>query len=204
MSSNNKLAFVGDVHGNLHALQGLWDALSALRVPHVVFLGDYINKGADSAAVLAELVILSQTGRVTLLAGNHEIALIDALDRGDLGGFLKMGGAATIRSYIRGDVGPDVLAEFSKELPPSHLELLQGLSPSYETDDLIAQHLPVEGAGARFSFSAHAPVGHAPRIGRRSAQLDTGCGSGSGRLTAALWPSLEYVQVDADGDLITR
>ena len=196
---STELAFVGDVHGNLTALQGLWDALVRRDVQHVIFLGDYINKGARSADVLQELISHAEAGRATLLAGNHETALLDALDREDLSAFLKMGGAMTIRSYVGGRVGPDVLGEFTAKLPREHLKAIRLMPPTYETGDLVAQHASPRSSTRKFRISAHAPVGDLPRIGRRSAQLDTGCGTESGRLTALLWPTLEYVQVDLHG-----
>jgi hypothetical protein len=198
-----ELAFVGDVHGNLPALQGLWGALVRRDGPHVIFLGDYINKGARSAEVLHVLISHSEAGRATLLAGNHETALLDALDRADLGAFLKMGGAMTIRSYVGGRVGPDVLGEFTTKLPSEHLNALRRMPLSYETDNLIAQHAPPWSSTHKFRISAHVPVGDLPRVGRRSAQLDTGCSTDSGRLTALLWPSLVYIQVDAHGVVVT-
>jgi serine/threonine protein phosphatase 1 len=197
------LAFVGDVHGNLSALQGLWDALVRRDVPHVIFLGDYINKGARSADVLHELIPHAQSGRATLLAGNHETALLDALDREDLSAFLKMGGAMTIRSYVGGRVGPDVLGEFTTKLPREHLKALRRMPLTYETDELVAQHVPPRSSTRRFRITAHVPVGDLPRLGHRSAQLDTGCGTDSGRLTALLWPTLDYIQVDARGVVLT-
>lgn len=200
---SNKLAFVGDVHGNLSALQGLWEALDRRDVPHVIFLGDYINKGPQSADVLEKLISFVQAGRATLLAGNHETALLDALDRADLSAFLKMGGAMTIRSYVGGRVGPDVLSEFISVLPAEHLEALRHMPLSYETDDLIAQHVTPPSSTPKFRISAHVPVGELPRIGQRSAQLDTGCGAGSGRLTAIVWPTLDYIQADPHGGLVT-
>jgi serine/threonine protein phosphatase 1 len=172
-------------------------------VPHVIFLGDYINKGAQSADVLQELISHAKTGRATLLAGNHETAVLDALDRQDLSGFLKMGGAMTIRSYVGGRVGPDVLGDFLTGFPPEHLEALRRMPPTYETADLIAQHLPSRSSTSKFRISAHVPVGDLPRIGHRSAQLDTGCGTNSGRLTVLLWPSLDYIQVDNRGAVVT-
>jgi Calcineurin-like phosphoesterase len=201
---STELALVGDVHGNLGALQGLWEALVRRDVPHVIFLGDYINKGPQSADVLQELISFVQAGRATLLAGNHEAALLDALDSADLSAFLKMGGATTIRSYVGGRVGPDVLSEFTTMLPPEHLEALRRMPLTYETDGLIAQHSPPPSSTPKFRISAHVPVGDLPRIGQRSAQLDTGCGADSGRLTALLWPTLDYVQVDTHGVLVTR
>lgn len=196
------LAFVGDIHGNLHALRGIWNALLRRDVQHVVFLGDYINKGPRSANVLGELILLSQTGRATLLAGNHETALLDALERQDLSAFLKMGGAITIRSYAGRRVGPDVLKDFVASLNPDHLNAVRNMRLAFETDDLVAQHVP-PASTSKFRVSAHVPVGEVPRIGARSAQLDTGCGTGSGRLTALLWPTLDYIQVNADGALVT-
>lgn len=195
------LAFVGDVHGNIRALNALWEVLDRHRI-HVVFLGDYINKGAYSAEVLRKLISLERAGRATLLVGNHETALLDALDRRDLSGFLKMGGAATIRSYVGGQVGPDVLEEFMASLPPEHLEALRGMPLVFEIEEVVAQHAPPRSPMPKFCVSAHSPVGDLPRIGRRSALLDTGCGSDSGRLTALLWPQLNYIQVDGDGNIV--
>lgn len=198
-----ELAFVGDIHGNLSALQGLWNALGRREIRHVVFLGDYLNRGPRSAEVLSELISHVEAERATLLAGNHETALLDALDRQDLSAFLKMGGAMTIRSYMDRRVGPDVLSEFTTKLPREHLKALRAMPLTYETDDLIAQHVPSPSAPQKFRISAHVPIGNLPRVGRRSAQLDTGCGNDSGRLTALLWPALDYIQVDARGVVVT-
>lgn len=197
-----ELAFVGDVHGNLRALQGLLDVLGARSGLHAVFLGDYINKGADSAAVVERLLAYSRSENATLLRGNHEEALLDALDTGDLSGFLKMGGAMTIRSYVGGTVGPDVLRDFRASLPREHVDAIRGMPETYELDDLIAQHIAPARSTHKYRISAHVPVGELPRIGRQSAHLDTGCGDETGRLTALLWPSRAYIQVDAVGTVV--
>lgn len=199
-----EIAFVGDVHGNLSALRGLRDVLAARGRPHAVFLGDYLNKGAQSAEVLQELLSYSRERRTTLLRGNHEEALLDALDTGELTAFLKMGGAMTIRSYVGAKVGPDVLRDFRARFPSEHLDAIRSMPETYESDDFVAQHIPPTAATPKFRISAHVPVGMLPRIGRHSAQLDTGCGAESGRLTALLWPSLDFVQVDARGAIVTR
>lgn len=200
---STEIAFVGDVHGNLSALRGLWEILAARGVPHAVFLGDYVNKGAQSAEVMQELLAHSRTGRATLLRGNHESALLDALDTGDLTAFLKIGGAMTIRSYVGAKVGPDVLSDFRASFPRKHLAEIRRMPETYESDELIAQHSPPAAPTPKFRISAHVPVGMLPQVGRRSAQLDTGCGGEPGRLTALLWPGLDYVQVDARGAIVT-
>jgi serine/threonine protein phosphatase 1 len=201
---STEIAFVGDVHGNLSALQGLCDVLARRGVPHAVFLGDYVNKGRQSAEVMQELLSYSQAGYATLLRGNHEAALLDTLDTGDLAAFLRMGGAMTIRSYVGAKVGPDVLSDFRAKFPTQHLDAIRRMPQTYESDDLIAQHIPIAAATPKFRISSHLPIGELPRIGRYSAQLDTGCGTESGRLTALLWPGLDYVQVDARGTMVTR
>jgi len=199
-----EIAFVGDVHGTLSALRGLHDVLARRGGPHTVFLGDYINKGAESAEVMQELLAYSRAGRATLLLGNHEASLLHALDTGDLAAFLKMGGAMTIRSYVGANVGPDALLDFRASFPTEHLDAIRRMPDTYESADVIAQHTSPSESTPKFRISAHLPVGTLPRIGHRSAQLDTGCGTHAGRLTALLWPSLAYVQVDAQGAVLTR
>jgi serine/threonine protein phosphatase 1 len=198
----SEVAFVGDVHGSLLALRGILDLLSKRGSPHAVVLGDYINTGEHSAEVMGELIGYSGAGRATLLRGNHEFALLEALDSGDLKSFLRIGGAMTIRSYLGRNVRPDVLTDFRENLPSEHLQALRRMPETYEAPDVIARHLPPELTSSKFAVSAHSPVGLVPRIGRNSAQLDTGCGSESGRLTAMLWPSRIYLQVDMHGSAV--
>ncbi len=197
----DKLAFVGDVHGNLDALKGVLAALAERGNPHAVFLGDYINRGEAPAAVLEELLSRRRRGEVTLLAGNHEQVLLSALDSGDLGPFLKMGGATTIRSYLGRPVRPDVLVDFRAHLPSEHVDSLRSMPTLWDSDDIVAQHAPFKEPSSKFQVSAHVPVGLLPRITADSAQLDTGGGdtAGTGRLTALLWPSRDFIQVDARG-----
>ena len=201
---NDETAFVGDIHGNLDALRGLVEALGGRAAPHMVLLGDYINKGPQSRGVMDELVARSESGSATLLAGNHEEALLEALDSENLMSFLKMGGAMTIRSYVGARVRPDVLKDFRASFPPEHLDVLRRMPQTWESYDVIARHVPPDVFTHKFRISAHVPVGALPKIEHDSAQLDTGCGTGSGRLTALLWPSLDYIQVDARGDLVPR
>lgn len=195
----NQVAFVGDVHGCLSALRGISSVLQRLRVCHTVFLGDYINKGPNSAEVVAELLEVAAMGRATLLSGNHERALIAAIDGEDLATFLRMGGASTIRSYVRGNVGPNVLADFRAAMPREHVQALRELPESYELPGLVAAHAFERSLDSRFRVSAHVNVGPTPALSHKSARIDTGCGQTPGRLTALLWPSLRYVQVDENG-----
>jgi serine/threonine protein phosphatase 1 len=197
-----QIAFVGDVHGNPDALAAIWSVLQERGVEHTVFLGDYINKGPDSASVLSLMLDLSRRGGVSLLRGNHEQALLDGIATGWLGPFLKMGGAMTIRSYLKHPVGSNVWAEFLNAVPPAHLALLRGTQTRWEDDGVLAQHAAGPEESLKYRITAHRPVGAAPVVGPRSAQIDTGCGDRDGRLTALLWPSRDYVQVDCRGRVV--
>lgn len=186
----------------MSALEAMWEVLGNRGRPHAVFLGDYINKGAESAAVLDALLGFAEAGHATLLAGNHEAMLVEALEMSDLTAFLKIGGAMTIRSYVGREVGPDVLSDFRAALPSEHLDAIRLMPDAYETGNVIAQHDLRSATSSKFRIGGHVAVGPEPRIGSSAAYLDTGCGTESGRLTALLWPSLEYVQVSVDGAIL--
>ncbi|WP_420122380.1 metallophosphoesterase [Nakamurella sp.] len=199
---STELAFVGDIHGNVSATMGLVQALEKRCVSQVVFLGDYINKGPDSARVIQRIIDFSRSRRVVLLRGNHEAALIDALDTFDLAPFLKIGGAKTIRSYAGTNVPPDVLSALISAMPRDHVEAFRRMDSVFETQELIAQHEPLRHSTGKFRITAHIPVGPVPRVTKNFAHIDTGCGTDGGRLTALLWPSLEYIQVNAFGEIV--
>jgi hypothetical protein len=198
-----EIAFVGDIHGNLAALNGIADLLvNDADIEHIVFLGDYINKSRDSAKVIARLVEISATGVVTVLRGNHETEMLNAIDSGDLAAFLKKGGASTIRSYVGRPVRPDVIDDFRLCVPDEHIHFLREMREVYETPEIIASHFPSTADDSRFRISAHIPVGEHPVIKQNSALLDTNCGTATGRLTAFLWPSRRFQQVDSAGRFV--
>jgi calcineurin-like phosphoesterase family protein len=201
--TSKQTAFIGDIHGNLAALNGVIELLlDDPGLERLVFLGDYINRGANSAGVIARLLELAATERVIALRGNHEEDMLAALDSGDLAGFLKKGGASTIRSYLRRPAQPDVVHDFRSAVPSEHVEFLRAMPSVYTTAGLRASHKPDDAGASLFQVSAHMPVGDLPVIDLTSAHLDTNCGSPTGRLTAFFWPSHNYLQVDSRGNLI--
>ena len=97
---------VGDIHGNLAKLQGLLKRIkgdSAKRTGPftLVFLGDVINRGPDSAGVVKTLRTgLPKGWKIVTLRGNHEQALLDFLNQPDrYAHWLGWGGAETCQSY---------------------------------------------------------------------------------------------------------
>lgn len=193
--------FIGDIHGNIEALEGMLHALGGrIKDDSVVFLGDYIDKGSNSREVIECLISLARRSNVTLLAGNHEREFRKALVLGDMAPFLKIGGAATVKSYVGHLVGPDALADLRKAVPETHLKLLGGMGDEYRVPGLVARHIPDWCRDTEYEVSAHLNVGTRPRITSRGAEIDTGCSDSSkGVLTAFFWPSKKYLQVDSSG-----
>lgn len=64
---------IGDVHGCLTELESLMSVLAPRQNEHLVFCGDLVDKGPDSAGVVRYLRRLRESGqRLTLVEGNHE------------------------------------------------------------------------------------------------------------------------------------
>ena len=65
---------IGDLHGEVTLLRRLLDTLPVQPADTVVFLGDYLDRGEDSAATIEELRSVAGTLRCIFLRGNHEDA----------------------------------------------------------------------------------------------------------------------------------
>ena len=76
---------IGDIHGDLAALQLLFERLPTLATDDtVVFLGDYIDRGPKSAEVVAWVrdFIATTPAKTVALRGNHEDAWLQVIDTG--------------------------------------------------------------------------------------------------------------------------
>ena len=92
---------VGDIHGDLAALQTLFARVPQLAAGDtVVFLGDYIDRGPDSAGVVKWLrdFAASTAAKVVFLRGNHEDAWLQIIEEGWLE-FLLPRGNGCLESY---------------------------------------------------------------------------------------------------------
>ena len=75
------LAIIGDIHGEIDALNIVLDKLGvdvrARRSPrHIVFVGDLVDRGPDSVAVVRRVAALVDAGLATVVLGNHELNLM--------------------------------------------------------------------------------------------------------------------------------
>lgn len=149
---------VGDVHGRFDLLQTLLDqvAADAAGRPHLlIFSGDYVDRGPDSALVLERLIGLRQQlgPSLLLLKGNHEQAFLRFLDEPASGGawIERFGGAPTLLSYgvAPPEPGAPVRALAAARdavlanMPASHLRLLQDLDLMIVLGDYAFVHAGV-------------------------------------------------------------
>lgn len=89
---------IGDIHGCLNSLKQLLAKLPTDA--ELVFLGDYIDRGPDSAGVIKYLEDLSRDRPCRLLKGNHELMMHRAIhNEKDVSIWLFNGGEATLESY---------------------------------------------------------------------------------------------------------
>lgn len=155
-----RVVAIGDIHGRrdlmLRLLRRIADAFTPLqdgRRTRLVFLGDYIDRGDDSAGVLEVLSRLrSEVGdAVTVLRGNHEEALLRFLSD-PVGGqaWLEFGAAQTLASYgVTPPARPatrDELARVRDELVAAmgdHVGLLSELPTSVRFGDVLFTHAGV-------------------------------------------------------------
>lgn len=149
---------IGDVHGRLDLLQALVTDIVADAVasqpklrPLIILLGDYIDRGAESAGVLSFLVALqAQTAiEVRALKGNHEQTMLQFLDDASVGAsWASYGGSDTLIAY--GVAPPAVTAktaeweaarlQLCQALPADHLAFLRNLELMIVVGDYVFVH----------------------------------------------------------------
>lgn len=205
---------IGDIHGRFWALTSLLERCAqhcAGRDMQLVLVGDYVDRGPDSQAVIDLLIDMQRRmgTRVTCLRGNHEAVVLAAAegDLARLGGdvtfdlWMVNGGSQTLRSYG---------VERAADLPPEHLGWMASL-PTFHDDGLrffvhagVNPELPLSEQReqdllwirepflsdardyGRLIVHGHTPVSRGPDLRRNRLNLDTGAGYG-GPLTAAVF-----------------
>ena len=230
MERQKRYDVVGDVHGCLDALQRLMAALGydeAARHPQgrtLVFVGDLINRGPDSAGVLRLVSRLAREGRARMALGNHDDTLLRCL-RGAPMDLSRRGLDATLAQI---KAAPD-----SRTLRAETLTLLENarLYLSLDSGKLIVVHAGIEEAmigkpidaetrrfllngdatgkspegktlrrdwAASYQGSAFVVYGHTPQeravVRGRTVNVDTGAYRG-GLLSAFRWPECTLVSV---------
>ena len=130
---SSRLIAIGDVHGCIHALDAVLEAIAPTTSDQLVFLGDLIDQGANTCEVLDRLLELKRQTSVVLIQGNHEELMFAARENEPaLLYWAECGGVATLNSYRFGGGLADI--------PGEHWSLLRECLPYYETDRFIFTH----------------------------------------------------------------
>ncbi len=182
-----KIVVIGDVHGCYDELLLMMDKInnSIHEFEHIVFVGDYIDRGPKSKEVFN---YVQDIPNVVMLKGNHEDMMCDHILRGHFSSWLLNGGGATGQSY---DFDEDKMyddALIMDKLPlyfqfgrviVSHA----GIDPTLELEDQSAgqliwdrDHVGYNGQYVNnyFSVFGHTPVNEIMTM-RNQLGIDTGC-----------------------------
>jgi serine/threonine protein phosphatase 1 len=153
---------IGDIHGRcdlLETLLALIEKDETDRPPlrtTLIFLGDLIDRGPDSAQVVERLETLrSSRPSMRFLLGNHEEVFLKAL-AGDIGAlkfFVRMGGKETILSYgidlqVYNDIAcyQELLALVQASVPESHVRFLESFEDMIVVGDYVFVHAGIDPA----------------------------------------------------------
>jgi serine/threonine protein phosphatase 1 len=159
---------VGDIHGRADLLELMLELIDAhiggsgAGNPRLVFVGDYVDLGPESAEALARLRELSRDfpQNVVCLMGNHERMMLDFLADPVTRGrrWLRTGGDATLRSFrvdpdpLKETAGPEAFraaaAQLRKAMPEGLEAWIAELPLSWNSGNLWAVHAgadPVHG-----------------------------------------------------------
>jgi len=219
---------IGDIHGcdaqlaNLHEI--IAEDFARRPVDHAVLLhiGDYVDRGADTAGVLRRLLPGSPVAGMSVvnLVGNHDETMLHALfgDRPAATDWLFAGGRPALESY---GVDPDSPREsWPERVPPEHLDWLRSLTLTHREggyffvhggvrpgvplelqvrEDLLRMRQPFLYSDADFGavvVHGHSPVKE-PVVRHNRVAIDTGAVFG-GKLTALVLEAETFGFLTAD------
>jgi diadenosine tetraphosphatase ApaH/serine/threonine PP2A family protein phosphatase len=147
---------IGDIHGRIDLLDRMHELIrsDAGAAPEtrnvIVYLGDYIDRGDASRAVIERLLEGPPDGfEAVYLAGNHEDIMLMFLEDPDIGpNWFLNGGDATLYSYgVAQPFAPTreerlrmASANLRQRLPGRHLEFLRGLKSYHVEGDYVFVH----------------------------------------------------------------
>ena len=132
------LDIIGDVHGELDALQALLAQLGYTEDGHhpegrkIVFVGDLVDRGLDSPGVLAQAKRMILAGNAFAVLGNHELNILLGKAKDGTGWFFDA------RQHESSKFGP-----FQRCLPEERAEIVDFLSTlplALVRDDLRIVH----------------------------------------------------------------
>lgn len=147
---------IGDIHGRDDLLNALLTQIEADDLARgaadtqIIFLGDLVDRGPGSAAVVETALALKTSGRfVRFLMGNHEEVFVSACRKSDpkvTRFFLRIGGEATVLSYpiTRAEYMTLDMEQLTERLdtlvPREHVEFIESFEDQIIIGDYVFVH----------------------------------------------------------------
>ena len=184
---------IGDIHGEIKQLKIIIDKINYDPAQDkLIFVGDYVDRGADSYQVYKYIKELDN-GKNIFLRGNHEEMMIDAVLNENNSELWYHNGGRKTESSFPNNSELKAAAQFFDSLPYYHADqdyifVHAGIKPSKSLEeqsrhDLVWIRQPFLGAKAEdFKENRTVAAGHTPvaevRFGENKILLDTGAGKG--------------------------
>ncbi len=123
---------ISDIHGCSKTFKALVEnKIQLTKDDYLFLLGDYIDKGVDSAGVLDYILYLKENGYpVFPLMGNHEYKLLEHSQKNNECAFLRS---------LRMKINKGIVDEQMK-IEPRYLKFLESLPYHYELEDYHLVH----------------------------------------------------------------
>ncbi|WP_159864837.1 metallophosphoesterase family protein [Novosphingobium sp. 9U] len=147
---------VGDIHGRLDLFEEMIrsiEADDARRKPartSIVLLGDLIDRGPDSAGVVARARDWAKQRAIKLIMGNHEEMFLDSFSKqGILRSFMRFGGRVTLLSYgvsarVLGEAeGEELQRIMADAVPQEDRDFIAGFEKMVRFGDYVFVHAGV-------------------------------------------------------------
>jgi serine/threonine protein phosphatase 1 len=151
--ADTRIYAVGDVHGRADLLAEIMDHIDedldrrAVAYAVEIYLGDYVDRGADSKGAIDLLAARLVRNNAICLRGNHEELLERFLsDPRVLKSWLKLGGLQTLASYgihprqDRTETAEALQVRFRQAFPRAHKLFLRCLKPWICCGDYLFVH----------------------------------------------------------------
>lgn len=206
LGAGRRVYAIGDIHGCDRQLAELHARIAAdlkarpIRLATLVHIGDYVDRGPDSAGVVRRLMRGAPARGLHLvnLMGNHERTMLDALDGQRAAGtdWLISGGREALASWCLDPDGPR--EQWPRGIPAAEQDWLRALEPWHEEGDYFFAHAGVrpgiplhrqshedllrirhvfltsESDHGKVVVHGHTPVRHGPEVYANRINIDTG------------------------------